>query len=224
MKYSVKQFSDKFRTYIGDSTSDVPIKFIIESLNWAFNTLPNVPKLDKIFSKHYTFNLNADGSYKWSLNGDFRRLNDILFLNFWTSTGGELCKLDLCNRDNVEFYNKNGIISLKKKGIPCEYTLEQDDDDVYLVIDRPSDVPIIVDYMMTGYPKPVSSPEDIIEISAIAESLILSAMREVYYRETEDFAFAADIASYLDNKQVPEAIQKLNRRMGVEERTILGEQ
>ena len=84
-------------------------------------------------------------------------------------------------------------------------------------------MPVIIDYIAYGIPKPVQSSDDVIEISAIAENLILDVMRTVYYHESDDFAFAADISSYLDNKKVLEAIQQLNRRWGVEEATIVGE-
>ena len=60
-------------------------------------------------------------------------------------------------------------------------------------------------------------------IAGLAENLIIAVMRTVYYHESDDFAFAADIANYLDNKQVVEAIQALNRQWGVEEPTIVGE-
>lgn len=223
MKYTLSQFEQIFRTHIGDGTVDIPEEFVANALNWAFNELPRVPKLDKIFSRHKHVNLDAKGHYEWNLNGDFRRLINIPMMNFWTSTGGDICKLPLCNRDTIEFYNHNGIIELKQPGKPCEYTIEQEGDDIKLVFDRPLDVPVIVDYIAYGIPKPVKNKDDVIEISAIAENLIIDVMRTVYYHESDDFAFAADISSYLDNKKVVEAIQALNRRWGVEEPTIIGE-
>lgn len=232
MKYTAADISDRFRTHIGDSTIDIPEKFIVDALNWAFNELPRVPKLEKIFAKHFTFQLDAKDHYRWSLNGVaegkpvFRRLLNIPYLNFYTSTGGEPCRLNLCNRDNVEFYTKNGIIELKEPGKPCEYTIEQEGDNIWLVLDRPSDVPIMIDYIGYGVPAQVRTLEDTIsvDISAIAENLILDVMRVVYFHEADDFAFAADISSYLDNKKVTEAIQALNRRWGNEEAIVLGEQ
>lgn len=223
MKYTVSQFEEIFRTHIGDGTIDIPEDFVIKALNWSFNALPMVPKLAKIFSKHKQVQLDAEGHYRWSLNGNFRRLLDIPMMNFWTSTGGDICKLKICHRDVKEFYDHNGIVSLKEAGRPCEYTIEQEDDNIWLVFDRPLDVPVIIDYIAYGIPKPVKSKDDVIEISGIAENLILDIMRTVYYHEADDFAFAADINSYLDNKKVLEAIQQLNRRWGVEEATIVGE-
>lgn len=223
MKYTVKEFSEKFRTHLGDGTYDIPMDFIIHSLNWAFNAMPLVPKLDKIFSKHKTKNLDAKDHYRWNLNDDFRRITNIPMMNFWTSTGGNLCKLDICNEDTIEFYNHNGVPYLKESGKPCEYTIEQEDDNIWLVFDRPLDVPVIVDYIAYGIPQPVESEDDEIEISAIAENLIIDVMLTVWYKEAMDFAFSADIASYLDNKKYLEATQMLNRRFGVEEPTIIGE-
>lgn len=222
-KYTVKEFSDKFRVHLGDGTTDVPSEFIIGSLNWAFNALPMVPKLDKIFSKHKTFNLDAKDHYRWNLNDGFRRITDIPMMNFWTSTGGDLCKMNICNEDTIEFYNHNGIPYLKEAGKPCEYTIEQEDDNIWLVFDRPLDVPVVLDYIAYGIPKTVTSMDDEIEISAIAENLIIDIMMTVYYHESMDFSFSADIAQYLDNKKYLEAIQMLNKRFGVEEPTILGE-
>ena len=144
-------------------------------------------------------------------------------MNFWTSTGGDICKLKICHRDVKEFYDKNGIINLKQPGEPCEYTIEQEGDNIWLVFDRPLDVPVIIDYIAYGIPAPVKTEDDKIDISAIAENLIIDVMRTVYYHESDDFAFAADIANYLDNKKVVEAIQALNRQWGVEEPTIVGE-
>lgn len=223
MKYKVSDFENLFRTHIGDGTVDIPDDFVINALNWSFNALPLVPKLSKIFSRHKQVQLDAKDHYRWNLNGDFRRLLDVPMMNFWTSTGGDICKLRVCHKDVVEFYNHNGIINLKEPGKPCEYTIEQEDDNIWLVFDRPLDVPVIVDYIAYGIPKPIKSKDDVIEISGIAENLIIDVMRTVYYHEADDFAFAADISSYLDNKKVLEAIQQLNRRWGVEEPTIVGE-
>ena len=122
MKMTVQDLEDKFRSHLGDGTIDVPKSFVINSINWAFNALPMVPKLDKIFSKHNTFNLDAKDHYRWNLNSGFRRISNIPMMNFWTSTGGDLCKLDICNEDTIEFYNHNGIPYLKEAGKPCEYT------------------------------------------------------------------------------------------------------
>lgn len=223
MKYTVREIADKLRVLMGDSTIDIPNEFIINGLNWAFNELPLVPKLSKLFSKHKSFNLDAHNHYRWNLNDGFRRLIDIPMMNFYTSTGGDPCKLCLCHKDVVEFYQTNGLIDLKQSGKPCEYTIEQEDDNIWLVLDRPSDVPIIVDYIMYGFPKPVSNMEDEIEISAIAENLILDVLRVYWLREADDYAFASEITAYLDNKKVVEAIQALHRRWGVSEQTILGE-
>lgn len=227
MIYKASDIADKFQTHIGDGTLDIPNKFVIDALNWALNELPRVPKLAKIFSKHFTFQLDAKDHYRWNLNGKvFRRLLDIPIMNFYTTTGGKPCKLELCNRDNVEFYKTNGIIELKEAGRPCEYTIEQEGDNIWLVLDRPSDVPIMLDYIAYGIPNQVKDIDDTIsvDISAIAENLILDVMRVVYFHEADDFAFAADISAYLDNKKVVEAIQILNRRWGNEESIILGEQ
>lgn len=223
MRYTVEEFAKRFRSGVGDSTYDIPEEFIINGLNWAFNELPLVPKLVKIFSKHKQVQLDAKGHWRWNLNGDFRRLLDIPVMNFWTSTGGDICKLKICHRDVVEFYDKNGIINLKKEGQPCEYTIEQEDDNIWLVFDRPLNIPVIIDYIGYGFPAPVSSMDDAIEISAIAENLILDVLRTYWYREADDFAFAGSIMDYLDNKKLPEAVQAINRRWGVEEPIILGE-
>lgn len=223
MIYKVSEFEKIFRTHIGDGTVDIPDGFVINALNWAFNELPRVPKLAKIFSKHKQVQLDAKGHYRWNLDGDFRRLLDIPMMNFWTSTGGDICKLPICHRDVQEFYNKNGIIKMKQAGKPCEYTIEQEGDNIWLVFDRPLDVPVMLDYIAYGFPKPVKSPDDKIDISAIAENLIIDIMRTVYYHEADDFAFATDISNYLDNKKIVEAIQALNRRWGVEEPIVIGE-
>lgn len=222
-KYTVKEFSEIFRTQLGDGTDDMPMEFIIRTLNYSFNALPLVPKLEKIFSKHKTFNLDAKGHYRWNLNDSFRRITNIPMMNFWTSTGGNLCKLDICNEDTVEFYNHNGIPELKDPGKPCEYTIEQEDDNIWLVFDRPLDIPVIIDYIAYGFPKPVEDENDEIEISAIAENLVLDVMRAVYYQEAFDYNLSADIMTYLDNKKYLEAIQMLNKRYGVEEPIIIGE-
>lgn len=220
---TVAQLEEKFRVLLGDSSLDLPSKFIINTINWCFNELPRVPKLDKIFSKHYTFNLDAKHHYRWSLNGDFRRIGNIPMLNFFTSDGGEPCPLNLCNRDTIEFYNRNGIPSMKKPGTPCEYTIEQEGDDIWLVLDRPSDTPIIVDYIAYGYPKPVENEEDEIEISSIAENLMLSLMKSLYYYESSDFNFAGNIEEYLSNVAYTEAVQELYKRWGVSTHAVLGE-
>lgn len=221
----LKDLSEKLRVALGDSTMDIPEEFMIGAYNWAVTDLPMVPRLEKLFSKHKNFNLDANNHYRWSLSDatGFRRITDFPMLNFYTSTGGDPCKLAICHRPVKDFYERNGLINLKQSGKPCEYTIETEDDNVWLVLDRPSDIPIIVDYIAYGYPKPVSSMEDEIEISAIAEDLILNVMKAYYLHEADDYAFAADVTSYLDNKKVIEAIQQLNRRWGNEAPRVLGE-
>lgn len=223
MKLKVAEFAKKVRSLIGDETLSVPDDLIINALNWSFNSLPSVPKLELAFAKHYTVNLDANEHYKWELGGDFRRIADILYLNFFTTTGGDPCPLKVCNRDNISFYKKNGIPELKVSGEPCEYTIEREDDATYLVLDRPSNIPIIIDYIAYGYPKPVSSMDDEFECSAVIENLMISAIRRLQYMEASDYAFAGSIQDYLDNKEVVEAIQVLNKRYGNETYTVLGE-
>lgn len=222
---TLKDFAHKLQTLIGDNTLDIPEDFLRESYNYSINALPMVPRLEKLFSKHKQFNLDAKNNYKWSLSDatGFRRITDIPMLNFYTSTGGDPCKLCICHRPVKDFYEKNGLVSLKQPGQPCEYTIETEGDNVWLVLDRPSDVPIIVDYIAYGIPKPVECMDDKIEISAIAENLILNVMKAVYLREASDYAFAADVEQYLDNKSIIEAIQMLHRHWGNEEPRILGE-
>lgn len=225
MKYTVSDLAEKLRLHIGDNTDDLPEDFIINAYNYSINALPMVPRLEKLFSKHKTFNLDAENHYKWSMSDatGFRRISAFPMLDFYTSTGGEPCKLNICHRPVVDFYRNNGLINLKKSGVPCEYTIEEEDDNVWLILDRPSNVPIIVDYIAYGFPKPVESMDDEIEISAIAENLVLDVMKACYLREASDYAFAADVTSYLDNKKELEAIQILHRQFGVEGPRVLGE-
>lgn len=221
MKYTATEFFKKFRTIVGDSTNDCPFEFLRDSLNWCFNELPNIPKLNKLFSAHYTANLRR-GSYRWKINKDFRSLNDILMMRFYTSTGGEPCPAKICNLDNTTFYSKNGLVERKQPGKPCSYTIERDGDDIYLVFDRPLGVPMIVDYIVTGYPMPVEKPDDIREISAIAEPLIFGLMRKLWYEEADDFAFSGAIEMYMDNKLILEAEQQLNKKWKNEFPRVLG--
>ncbi len=221
----LSDLSEKLRTAIGDGTVDISDEFIIGAYNWAITELPLVPKLEKLFSKHKQFNLDAKNHYKWSLSDatGFRRITKMPFRKFYTSTGGEPCELNICYKPVEKFYEHNGLINLKKSGIPCEYTIEEEDDNVKLVFDRPLNVPVIVDYIAYGFPKPVTSLDDEIEISAIAESLILNVMKAYYLHEADDYAFAADVTSYLDNKTILEAIQMLYRTWGKDEVRVLGE-
>ena len=224
MKMTINELAKKFRTMVGDMSEDIPDEFFLAAVNWAFTDLPLVPKLGKIFSKHYqASNLDAKGHFRWKLNRDFRRITDVPMLNFFTSTGGEPCPLKVCHLDVEEFYKRNGIISLKRAGKPCTYTLEQEGDDLFLVLDRPSDVPIIIDYIAYGFPKPVTKMSDTREISAIAEPLILSVMQTVYFKETSDFAWSGAITDYISNALIPEAIQALYSKYGSDGPQVLGE-
>lgn len=225
MRMKLSDLAEKLRMAIGDNTEDLPEDFIINAYNYAINDLPMVPKLEKLFSKHKQFNLDAHNHYKWSMSDatGFRRITDFPMFNFYTSTGGEPCKLCICHRSVKDFYEQNGLINLKQSGTPCEYTIETEDDNVWLVFDRPLDIPVILDYIAYGFPKPVSSMDDEIEISAIAENLIIDVMKACYLREAMDYTFAADITSYLDNKKIIEAIQMLHRQWGMESPRVLGE-
>ena len=225
MKMKVSDLAEKLRLHIGDNTDDLPEDFIINAYNYTVNALPLVPRLEKLFSKHKQFNLDAAHHYKWSMSEatGFRRITAFPLFEFYTSTGGEPCKLPLCHRPVKDFYEKNGLINLKKPGTPCEYTIEEEDDSIWLVLDRPSDVPIIVDYIAYGFPMPVDSMDDEIELSAIAEPLVVDVMKTLYLMEASDYAFAADVRSYLDNKKELEAIQMLHRQFGMESPRVLGE-
>lgn len=225
MKMKISDLAEKLRLLIGDNTDDLPEDFIINAYNYTINALPMVPRLEKLFSKHKQFNLDAEHHYKWSLSDatGFRRISDIPMLDFYTSTGGEPCRLRICHRPVEDFYKNNGLVSLKKPGTPCEYTIEVEDDNVWIVLDRPSDVPIIVDYIAYGFPKPAEKMDDEIELSAIAEPLVLDVMKTLYLMEASDYAFAADVRSYLDNKKELEAIQMLHRKWGAEAPRVLGE-
>ena len=225
MIYDMRTLAKKLQTLLGDNTLDIPEDFLMASYNYAINALPMVPKLEKLFSKHKYFNLDAKNSYKWSMSDatGFRRITDFPLFKFYTSTGGEPCELCICRRPVKDFYEKNGLVALKKPGKPCEYTIETEGDNVWLVLDRPSDVPIIVDYIAYGIPKPVESMDDEVEISAIAENLVLNVMKACYLREASDYAFASDVEQYLDNKSIIEAIQLLHRHWGDESPRVLGE-
>lgn len=225
MKMKISDLAEKLRLHIGDNTDDLPEDFIINAYNYTVNALPMVPRLEKLFSKHKQFNLDANNHYKWSLSDatGFRRISDLPMMEFYTSTGGNPCKLCICHETVENFYQKNGLISIKKPGTPCEYTIEVEGDEVWLVFDRPLDIPVIVDYIAYGFPKPVDSMDDEIDLSAIAEPLVIDVMKTLYLMEASDYAFAADVRAYLDNKKELEAIQALHRRWGNEKIRILGE-
>ena len=225
MKMKVSDLAEKLRLHIGDNTEDLPEDFIINAYNYTVNALPMVPRLEKLFSKHKQFNLDAEHHYKWILSDatGFRRISEMPMINFYTSTGGEPCKLCICHRSVEDFYENNGLVSLKKPGTPCEYTIEIEDDNVWLVFDRPLDVPVIIDYIAYGFPKPVSSMDDEIELSSIAEPLVVDVMKTLYLMEASDYAFAADVRAYLDNKKEIEAIQMLHKQLGMEGPRVLGE-
>lgn len=224
MKYTVQQFADRFRIQIGDSMKQIPDDFIMRGLNWAFNSIPSVPKLYKAFSKHCTITLLPKKGYAWVLNDEYRRLCDIPVLNFYTTTGGNPCRLEVCYKDNKPFYDKNGLPEIRQPGTPCEYTIEQEGDEITLVLDRPTDIPIILDYIACGYPQPVSSMEDEINLSAPIENLIMATLEHVYYEEAADYGFSGAVMDVLDNKYLPEVIQMLNKRWKGTGNYILGEQ
>lgn len=221
MIYRVNDFLDKARSLFGDTTKDAPTEFLINTINWCYNELPNIPKLNKLFSARYVANLRR-GSYRWKINRDFRSINDIIYLYFYTSKGGAPCRHKVCNLSNDEFYAKAGIVELNKPGLPCSYTIEHDGDETYLVFDRPLSVPMMVQYEVTGYPKPIESKDQKIEVSAIAENLIIALMRKLWYEESDDFAFSGAIEMYLDNKLILEAIQQLNKKYKNEMPRIMG--
>lgn len=216
-------FAAKFRGLVGDETLSVPDDFIITALNWAFNSLPSVPKLYVAWRYHASKQLDAREHYRFKVKSPFRDIIKFDFMNFYVTTGGDPCPLNICYRTPLPFYKKNGLVEQKVSGKPCEYTRERDGDDTYIVFDRPLNVPIIVDYVCYGRPKPVKSMDDEIEMAGVVENLILSAMRRVFYQESSDFGFAADIASYLDSKEVAEAVQELNQHDSNDAWPILGE-
>ena len=223
MRYTVKQFADKFRNLVGDSTHDCPNRFIIDAINWAFNELPLAPKLDKIFTKNYRKTLKP-GHYRWDLNDHkyFRRITDTPVFTMWTSDGGDLCPFKACAVSPEELY-ASSVPSMMKPGTPCKYTIEQEDDDVFLVFDRPIDTPIVLQYTAYGFPANVESMDDEFKVSAVVENALLEVMRVEWYREADDLAFAGSAYDYLDNKYIPQMTQMINKKWhGVEGHVILG--
>lgn len=223
MKIKAQELAEQFRIIRGDSTNTTPDDFIVNCVNWCFRDLPMIPRLEKLFSKHNKYNLDANNHWRWKINGNFRRLSDIPMLTFWTSTGCEPCRLDLCYQEPETFYRINGLVELRQAGEPCSYTIETEGDDSFIVFDRPLNIPIIIDIMTCGFPTPIKSLDEDIEISSIAEQLMLNVMSHVWLQEAEDFAFAGAIYDYMDNKLVPEAIQMLNKRWSAAPQAILGE-
>ena len=94
MKKKLFDLSEQLRNILGDGTADIPSEFMVNAYNYSVTALPLVPRLEKLFSKHKQFNLDAHNHYKWSLSDatGFRRITDIPMLNFYTSTGGEPCR------------------------------------------------------------------------------------------------------------------------------------
>lgn len=223
MKMQVQNLADTFRSLVGDETLSVPDEFIITALNWALNSLPSVEKLYYAWPEHRVEQLNARGHYRFKVKSKFRDIVKFEYMTFYTSTGGDVCLLNLCYRTPISFAKKNGLVSQKMEGRPCEYTRERKGDKYWIVLDRPSNVPIIVDYICYGRPAPVTSMEDTVEIPGVIENLILSAMRRVFYQEASDFAFAENITSYLDSKEIAEAVQELTRTDSNDTFGILGE-
>lgn len=219
----VQQLANKFRVVVGDSTLDCPDEFIINAVNWAFKDLPLNPKLSKVFAKNYRKTLKP-GHYRWNLTDhkDFRRFTDMPVFSMWTSEGGELCPFKACAVTPAELY-ASSVPAMMQQGRPCKYTIEQEDDEVYLVFDRPIDIPIVIQYTAYGFPTEVESMDDTILISAVVENALLDVMRTVWYREADDLAFAGSAYDYLDNKYIPQMIQMINKKWhGVEGHTILG--
>lgn len=221
MLYSINEFFTKARSLFGDATADAPDSFLLSTLNWTFNELPNIPKLNRLFSARYVANLRR-GAYRWKINKDFRSINDINYMYFYSSPGGKPCLKKVCYLDNAPFYAKNGIVEINEPGEPCTYTIEHEGDETYLVFDRPLSIPMMVQYEVTGYPKPVESVEEKREISAIAENLIIALMRKLWYEESDDLAFSGAIEQYLDNKLIQEAVFQLNKKYKNEMPRVLG--
>lgn len=220
----VQDLIDKYTALVGNTLQTDPTDFVVTGLNKAFNELPSYPKLDKLFEKHYQVQLAGNNEYRWNLNqDDFRKISNIPLLAFWdNSKAGNPCKMDICSLPNSKFYAKNGVVKLKKPGHPCEYTLEHEGDNTYLVFDRPLDRPLIVDYIVYGYPKNVEGVDEEIDLSAIAENLILEYLKYVHFQESDDFAFAGSIFDVIDNKLVPEALQQLYKPMDSSAPIIVG--
>lgn len=220
----VSDIAKEFRTYMGDSAIDVPDDFIIAGLAWAYRSLPLEPKLAKVFQKHYTLDLDTKDGYAWCLNEDFANIADFLYLNFWTTgAGGDICLLDVCYQTPEVFYTENGLPELRKAGRPCKYTLERDDDDVYVVFDRPLNISCVADYMCYGFLKEPTSMKDEISLPKPVKNLIFSAMKEFYFREAEDANMAQEIGLYMDSKLVPEVVQYINQRWSSAPHVVLGE-
>jgi hypothetical protein len=223
MKIKVSAFAEKFRSIVGDGTVDVPDSFIINILNWALSDLPLNPKLDKVFTKNRTVQLRP-GHYRWDLvdHKTFRTLTDVSSFNMFESTGGDPCKVKMCAVTPEELYS-GGIPSLMASGKPCKYTIERQDDSLFLVFDRPIDVPMVIHYTGHGIPKTVESIDDTFEMPGIIENAVLEVMRVMWYREADDLAFAGAAYDYLDNKYIPQIIQMVNKNIkGIEGNVILG--
>lgn len=216
----------------GDTTEDTPKEFLIDALNWSLRELTQVPKMSKLFSKHLRRNLGANRHYRWDLNGaianedgemekPFDRISDIEYLHFWSSTGGKPCLLNICWAEPRELYS-NSLPEIARAGRPCQYTLETEGDKMFLVLDRPSDVPLILDYIAYGTPRPVKELTDEVPVTSLAKNALMDLIRVKYYQEADDLAFAGAFFDTYNNKDVPELLQELYKRKKCEPNYIVG--
>lgn len=228
----VSDFLAEAQMLFGDTTEDTPKEFLVGALNWSFRELAKTPKLSKLFSRHLRRNLGANRHYRWDLNGaikgedgeeekPFDRISDIEYLHFWSSTGGKPCLLNICWAEPREFYTYS-LPEIAEVGRPCRYTLETEGDKTYLVLDRPSDVPLILDYIAYGTPREVHELTDEIPVPSLAKNALLDLMRVKYYQESDDLAQAGAFFDIYVNKDVPEMLQELYKRKKCEPNYIVG--
>lgn len=218
----VSDFLAETQLLFGDTTEDTPKVFLIEAMNWALRELTQTPKLSKLFTHHYMKNLGAKGHYRWDLTGEhFERISDIEYLHFWSSTGGNPCQMKICWVEPRDLYAKT-LPDVAKTGRPCNYTLETEGDKLFLVLDRPSDVPIIIDYIAYGTPKKVTELTDEVPVTSLAKNALMDLIRVKYYQEADDLAFAGAFFDTYTNKDVPELLQELYKRKKCEPNYIVG--
>ncbi len=216
------RFSDviaEYRRRRGDTTDSITSEFIIDAFNWGARELARAPGIgDRILLWQMTKSLaprSKDGSpaRRWDLT-DYSQtdtIQDITMLNIWRSTTTKPEQMrDLTFLDPDEFYSEYPKFMPYTPGIPKAMTFDSDGDTAWLALDRPSSIPLFVDYRFVAGPKPVKKPSDIVKIPSVAYNTILDFLDIYYFMEGMDYALTDPTWSNID-KAMAEIRQKVNK-------------
>lgn len=212
----VSEFIQDIRDRLGDTSCEIPERFIISWLNLVLPRLAREPGLDKLFKFHDTYelaSLKADGSKAaaWQLNdANMGDIIDMKKLRLLDTQGCEVSDATPCYVPIETFFDCNPLPESNQSGTPSTFSIDYIGGNTMIYFDRPIDGPYAVDLRYTAYHPRIKSVDDYIKLSTAFIDVLNEYVTIMYMQESSDFATAR--ALYEDYDHLVDQVRELLAR------------